>query len=60
MLLKTKRYLFTLLVIQPEAVAAMWAMYLDGGRWQIGKGAKVVGPEWFESRAAEAADLAAR
>ena len=53
MLLKTKRYLFTLLVIQPEAVAAMLAMYLDGGRWQIGRGAEVVRPEWFQSRGFE-------
>lgn len=60
MLLKTKRYLFTLLVIQPEAVAAMWAMYLDGGRWQVGKGATVVGPEWFAARAVALGDVATR
>ncbi len=47
MLLKTKRYLATLLVIQPEAVLAMWVMYLDGGRWEIGRGSVVVGPEAF-------------
>lgn len=50
MLLKTKRYLFTLLVIQPEAVAAMVVMYLDGGRWQIGRGANVARPERFDLR----------
>ena len=60
MLLKTKRYLFTLLVIQPEAVAAMWLMYLDGGRWQIGQGADVARPEWFNLREGTAANVAAR
>jgi hypothetical protein len=40
--LKTKRYLFTLLLIQPEIVAASAILYLDDGRWQMGRGAEVL------------------
>ncbi|WP_089409663.1 hypothetical protein [Granulicella rosea] len=46
--LKTKRYLAPLLVVQPEVVIGLTAAYLDRGRWQIGRGAEVVGPEEFE------------
>ena len=46
-LLKTKRYLFTLLVIQPEAPLALSLMYLHDGRWQAGKGAEPVTPAAF-------------
>jgi hypothetical protein len=45
MLLKTKKYLAVEIAIQPEAVLAMWMMYLHGGRWQIGRGSEVVTPE---------------
>jgi hypothetical protein len=45
--LTTKRYLATLLVIQPEVPAVCLILYLKHGRWQIGKGAEVVGPEAF-------------
>ncbi len=45
MLLKTKRYLVVELAIQPEAVAAMWGMYMAKGRWKVGAGSEVVGPE---------------
>jgi hypothetical protein len=46
--LKTKRYLFTLLLIQPEVPLVSWIMYLDRGRWQIGRNAEVVEPEFFD------------
>ncbi|MDP9039011.1 MAG: DUF4105 domain-containing protein [Acidobacteriota bacterium] len=39
-LLKTKRYLATLLVIQPEVPLALWAVYRKHGRWTIGEGAE--------------------
>ncbi len=39
--LKTKRYLFTLLVIQPEVPAALAVLYLRHGRWVVGRGAEV-------------------
>ena len=45
MLLKTKKYLAVEIVIQPEAVVAMWIMYLERGRWQIGRGSELVTPE---------------
>jgi hypothetical protein len=45
MLLKTKRYLAVELLIQPEAVAAMWVMYMDKGRWKVGAGSEAEGPE---------------
>jgi hypothetical protein len=37
--LKTKRYLFTLMVIQPEVPVGLMALYLWHGRWKIGDGA---------------------
>jgi hypothetical protein len=46
--LKTKRYLFTLLAIQPEVPVVCAILYLDHGRWQIGRGAEVVGPDAFD------------
>ncbi len=36
-LLKIKRYLVTLLLIQPEAVAALWITYMERGRWHLGQ-----------------------
>lgn len=45
--LKTKRYLFTLLVIQPEIPAAVAILYLDHGRWQVGRDAVPVTPAAF-------------
>ena len=38
--LKTKRYLFTLIAIQPEVPAALSIMYLWHGRWKLGAEAK--------------------
>jgi hypothetical protein len=45
--LKTKRYLFTLAVIQPEVPLALAGLYLWHGRWAIGRDAVVVEPEDF-------------
>ncbi len=42
--LKTKRYLLTLCVIQPEVVVGLLAVYLEGGRWAMGRGAEVETP----------------
>jgi hypothetical protein len=39
-LLKTKRYLFTLIAIQPEVPVALTALYLWHGRWNPGAGAE--------------------
>lgn len=38
--LKTKRYLFTLLLIQPEVPLVLEALYLKHGRWKVGEGAQ--------------------
>ena len=38
--LKTKRYLFPLLLIQPEVPLALEALYLSHGRWKVGNGAQ--------------------
>ncbi len=38
--LKTKRYLFTLIAIQPEVPAGLTVLYLWHGRWKIGAGAQ--------------------
>ncbi len=46
--LKTKRYLFTLVVLQPEVPAGLMLLYLWHGRWQIGRDAVVETPqEWM-------------
>jgi hypothetical protein len=47
--LKTKRYLFTLLLIQPEVPLVSEILYLDRGRWQIGRKAEVLRPSDFDS-----------
>jgi hypothetical protein len=49
--LKTKRYLFTLIAIQPEVPAALSILYLWHGRWKVGKGAKPM-PGFTEERVA--------
>jgi hypothetical protein len=45
--LTTRRYLATLLAIQPEVPAACLVLYLKHGRWQIGRGAEIADPEDF-------------
>ena len=47
MLLKQKRYAFTLAVIQPEAMPVLYAFYLKDGRWPVGAGAEPEPPESF-------------
>lgn len=45
--LKTKRYLATLLVIQPEIPIGLTFLYLRHGRWDISKGAHIAEPaDW--------------
>lgn len=39
--LKTKRYLFTLLLIQPEVPATLAVLYWKHGRWPVGGGAEI-------------------
>ncbi len=48
--LKTKRYLATLLLIQPEVPIGLAILYLKHGRWVVGRGAERVGPEEFVRR----------
>ena len=46
--LKTKRYLLTLAVIQPEVPIGLAVLYVWHGRWKIGRGATPVDPaSWF-------------
>ena len=59
MVLKTKRYLATLLVIQPELVATCWILYLRRGRWSMEQGGPEEGPLAFVQRV-EPATLASR
>ncbi len=55
--LKTKRYLLTLSILQPEVIATLCITYLDRGRWQVGAGATIVQPgSWVTPRM----DLASR
>ena len=46
--LKTKRYLATLLAIQPEVPVGLAVLYLWHGRWAVGRGAETVQPSYFE------------
>jgi len=49
--LKSKRYLFTLLLIQPEVILSCSLVYLGNGRWDPGAGATEISPaSWLESR----------
>ena len=54
--LKTKRYLFTLIAIQPEIPVVLTALYLDHGRWQLNQNAEIVGPSHFVSTSAGATE----
>jgi hypothetical protein len=47
--LKTKRYLATLLVIQPEVPVVLGFLYLGHGRWSMGKGAELLEPAMVTS-----------
>lgn len=55
-LIKTKRYLFTLVVIQPEVPLVAALLYSAHGRWSMDQGAQVVGPSAFAHLAAPAPD----
>ncbi len=46
--LKTKRYLATLSIIQPEIVVGLVILYLDHGRWEVGRGATIAYPGTFD------------
>ena len=54
--LKIKRYLFTLIAIQPEIPVVLTALYLDHGRWQMNQHAEIVGPTHFLSTSAIASE----
>ena len=56
--LKTKRYLFTLAIIQPEIPVGLAFLYLAHGRWQVGRGAEVETPDAFEQITASASPAA--
>ncbi len=48
-LLTTKRYLATLLVLQPEIVVASWAFYEKHGKWTPGYDAVAIAPgDWAQ------------
>ncbi len=46
-LLTTKRYLFTLIAIQPEVPVGLMALYLAHGRWSMDQHAERMGPQTF-------------
>jgi hypothetical protein len=50
-MIKTKRYLAAMLVLQPELELAIAVMYMDRGRWKLGQGCEPVEPAMFASRA---------
>ncbi len=57
---KTKRYVATLLVLQPELLLADWMLYEARGRWKPGVDASIILPaEWQPSRGIERPDPAA-
>jgi hypothetical protein len=49
LLLKTKRYLFTLAIIQPEIMLTDWILYTARGRWTPGRDATAVTPSDLSS-----------
>lgn len=48
--LKSKRYLFSLSILQPEVIVGCGIVYLDRGRWKVGAGATQVSPEVWAPR----------
>ncbi len=46
-LLTTKRYMATLLVIQPEIILAAWIDYEKRGKWALGQDAVAVAPDFW-------------
>jgi hypothetical protein len=52
---KTKRYLTTLIVLQPEAVLADWIVYETKGKWTPGRDAAELSPASWPSLTAPAA-----
>jgi hypothetical protein len=51
--LKTKRYLFSLIVLQPEVIAGCAIVYFDRGRWKVGQDAVRVSPDLWVSHSGE-------
>jgi hypothetical protein len=51
--LKTKRYSFTLAVIQPEAVIAALVAYESSGKFELGMEAETIDPEFWMERPGE-------
>jgi hypothetical protein len=49
--LKTKRYLVSLLIVQPEVILGCGIAYLDHGRWAVGQGASQATPYTWSSDA---------
>ncbi len=56
---KTKRYLFTLIVLQPELVVADWLIYEARGRWSPGQDAQLLTPTEFANLNAPPGNLTA-
>ncbi len=46
-LLTTKRYMATLLIIQPEIILAAWIDYEKHGKWPLGQDAVAVAPDFW-------------
>jgi hypothetical protein len=44
-----------LTVIQPEIVAGLVVLYLKHGRWEVGQGSVIEGPEYFQHSMGELA-----
>ena len=55
--LKTKRYLLTLAVIQPEVPAGLLVLYLWHGRWKLGQDAELWQPQQWMAAAEPPARL---
>ncbi len=47
-LLTTKRYMATLLVLQPEIIVAAWIDYEKRGKWAMGQDAVAVSPDFWK------------
>lgn len=50
-LLTTKRYLATVLVLQPELILTDWIVYESKGRWKPGRDANIITPEQWNNAA---------
>jgi hypothetical protein len=55
---KTPRYIVPMVLVQPQFAAMLGLMYAAHGRWELGQGAVIEGPDAFQRTAGPGEDVA--